>query len=497
MTGNDALYIAIDLGAGSGRVMLGGMAPGELRLDEVRRFTYPMEKRDGHLRWPFAHILQEIDSGLAQAAQAARDLGRPVRSVGVDTWGVDYGLLDRQGRLLEDPITYRDERTAGEMAAVFTRLPREQVFAKTGIQFLVFNTLFQLHAHMRAGLPPDAHRLLLIPDLIAHHLCGRVAIEYTNATTMQLVNATTRAWEPELLSLLELPAGLLPEIVSAGARLGPLTPALASATGLADAQVVAPATHDTGSAVAGTPLEDGWAYISSGTWSLVGVERQTPLIDAAVAKENFTNEGGAFGTIRFLKNVMGLWLLESCRKEWRSGGIDTPYDRLLSDVEALQTEGAVICPDDQRLFNPESMLNAIAAQLADSGQTVPMDPAHITKLILDSLALRYARIVEIIERLQGSAVKGIHIVGGGCQNSYLNQATADAANKPVLAGPVEATAGGNIMVQAIADGRFSSLAEARAHVRQAITLRRFEPRRERFSAATRQRFAALEARWLA
>ena len=492
----DALYIAVDLGAGSGRVMLAGMAPGELRLDEVRRFTYPMEKRDGHLRWPFAHILAEIESGLGQAAVAAKALGRPIRSVGVDTWGVDYGFVNAQGKLVEDPITYRDDRTADEMAAVFARLPREEVFARTGIQFLVFNSLFQLHAHRKAGLPVGGQRLMLIADLIHHHLCGKVAIEYSNATTTQLVNAATGTWDADLLRLLELPAGMLPEIVPAGADLGELRPALATALGLPGVRVVAPATHDTGSAVVGAPLQEGWAYISSGTWSLVGVERNAPLINADVARENFTNEGGAYGTIRFLKNVMGLWLLESCRKEWQSQHRDVAYATLLEQVAALPAQGPVVCPDDQRLFNPESMLGALGAQLSEAGQAVPESPAAMTKIILDSLALRYARVLQIIEGLTGQTIAGIQIVGGGCQNDYLNQATADAAGKPVLAGPVEATAGGNVMVQAIAAGQFAGLHEARAHVRRCVALREFAPNPSRFSETTRSEYAAAEARLL-
>ncbi|MDX2022023.1 MAG: rhamnulokinase family protein [Deltaproteobacteria bacterium] len=494
---NNALYVAVDLGAGSGRVMLAGMAPGELRLDEIRRFTYPMEKRDGHLRWPFGHILAEIELGLGQAAVAAKALGRPIRSVGVDTWGVDYGFIDAHGALVEDPITYRDDRTADEMAAVFARLPRSEVFARTGIQFLVFNSLFQLHAHRRAGLPARGQRLMMMADLIHHHLCGKVAIEYSNATTTQMVNAQTGTWDPDLLRLLDLPAGMLPEIVPSGADLGGLRPELATSLGLQGVRVVAPATHDTGSAVVGAPLQAGWAYISSGTWSLVGVERDQPLINADVARENFTNEGGAYGTIRFLKNVMGLWLLESCRKEWQAQNRDVAYGTLLEQVAALPVQGPVVCPDDQRLFNPQSMLAALSTQLTEAGQTVPESPAAMTKVILDSLALRYARVLQIIERLTGQTVAGIQIVGGGCQNDYLNQATADAAGKPVLAGPVEATAGGNVMVQAIAAGQFAGLAEARTHVRECVSLRRFTTDPTRFSESTRRQYAAAEARLLA
>jgi rhamnulokinase len=243
-------------------------------------------------------------------------------------------------------------------------------------------------------------------------------------------------------------------------------------------------------------LQDGWAYISSGTWSLVGVERHQPLINADVARENFTNEGGAFGTIRFLKNVMGLWLLESCRKEWQAQNRDVAYGTLLEQVAALPLQGPVVCPDDQRLFNPQSMVAALAAQLAEGGQAVPQTPAGMTKVILDSLALRYAGVLQTIESLTGQRVAGIQIVGGGCQNDYLNQATADAAGKPVLAGPVEATAGGNVMVQAIAAGQFLSLSEARAHVRSCVSLRRFEPHLNRFSESIRRLYAAAQARVL-
>lgn len=494
MSRTDALYIAVDLGAGSGRVMLGGLRPSELRLDEVRRFTYPMSMREGHLRWPLGHILSEIRSGLADAARAAKALGRPVQSVGVDTWGVDYGLLDGSGRLIEDPIAYRDDRTARAMEAVHGRLPKAEVFARTGIQFLVFNTLYQLHAHRAQGLPAEARTLLMMADLIHHDLCGRAAIEFTNASTTQLVNVQTGTWDPDLLSLLGLPPGLLPPIVPAGTDLGPLLPDVAATTGLEGVRVVAPATHDTGSAVVGAPLTPGWAYVSSGTWSLVGVERLSPLVNRDVERENFTNEGGAFQTVRFLKNVMGLWLLESCRKEWQSAGRDVAYGTLLDEVAKLPT-GAdeVIFPDDQRLFNPTSMLAALGQQLQEAGARLPESPAQVTKLILDSLALRYAQVIETIERLQGEPVLGIQIVGGGSQNAYLNQATADASGKPVLAGPVEATAGGNVMVQAIAAGRFANLAEARAHVRGALPFARFEPHPGRYAAEVRARFRARQA----
>ena len=494
---NDSLYIAVDLGAGSGRVFLCGVAGGELLLEEVRRFKYPPREEGGRLRWPFTEILSEIKAGLREAGERARRSGRVVRSVGVDSWAVDYGLVDDEGKLIENPVCYRDARTQGMMEEVFRVVPREELFKRTGIQFLELNTLYQLFAHAREGLPEEAARLLLIPDLINFMLTGRAACEYTNATTTQLVGAQTGEWDDELIDRLGLPRNLLAEIVPAGTDLGPLASVLDEELGLEGVRVVAPATHDTGSAVAGAPLAEGWAYISSGTWSLVGVERDEPLVSAEVARHNFTNEGGAFGTVRFLKNVMGLWVFESCRAEWGARGAGVDYEELLGRVKSIEGHPGFIFPDDPRLFNPSSMLEAVAAQLAETGQRVPVeDPAALTKVVLDSLAFRYASVLRTIESLTGRSVEGVQIVGGGSRNDYLNQATADATRKSVLAGPVEATVTGNVLVQAVAAGRFASLAEARRHVSENVSLRRFEPRSDERVEEAARRYAEVEARYL-
>lgn len=491
---DDLLYIAVDLGAGSGRVFLAGVAEGELLLEEVRRFRYPPARVGGRLRWPFAEIFGEIKEGLREAGERARAKGRAVRSVGVDSWAVDYGLLDEGGRLVEDPVCYRDERTRGVMEEVFRVVPREEVFARTGVQFQDFNTLYQLRAHLREGLPREAATLLLVPDLINFFLTGRAACEYTNATTTQMVAARTGGWDYELIGRLGLPARLLPEIVPAGTDLGPLLPSAADELRLEGVRVVAPATHDTGSAVAGAPLEEGWAYVSSGTWSLVGVERREPLVSDEAARHNFTNEGGAFGTIRFLKNVMGLWVFESCRAEWAARGVGVGYDELLREVERVEGRPGFIFPDDPRLFNPTSMLGAVAAQLEETGQNVPAeDPARLSKVILDSLAFRYASVLRAAESLTGGRVKGVHIVGGGSRNDYLNQATADATGLPVLAGPAEATVTGNVLVQAVAAGRFASLAEARRHVASNVRPKTFGPRGASDEAA--REYARVESRY--
>jgi len=491
----DALYVAVDLGAGSGRVFLAGAGHDELLLEEVRRFLYPPHEIDGHLRWDLIGIFEEIKTGLREAGARAIDLNRPVQSVGVDSWAVDYGLMDDSGRLTELPICYRDGRTQGMMEAVFARVPRAEIFERTGIQFQNFNTLFQLYAHNLAGIPASAARLLLIPDLINQFLSGRSVTEYTNATTTQMLAAGNGQWDLDLLDRLGLPVNLLAPIVPAGTDLGSLRPELAAVSGLERARVVAPATHDTASAVAATPIDDHRAYISSGTWSLVGVELDHPLVDAAVAADNFTNEGGVFGTVRFLKNVMGLWILESCRREWQQSGVATEYESLLEQLGHQEPSDLLIFPDDPRFFNPRSMLATLDEQLREQGQTLPADPPTTTKGILDSLALRYASVISRIEALTGRTIREVMIVGGGSRNQYLNQATANATGLVVSAGLPEATVIGNVMLQVIAQGRFASLGEAREHVARTAASERYEPRGAGGWREATRRFAVLEARY--
>jgi rhamnulokinase len=478
-------------------VFLGGLGAGELLLEEVRRFHYPFRESSGHLRWDFSLILSEIKAGIREAGQRARARGRPVRSLGVDGWAIDYGLIDAAGQLIEDPVAYRDDRTRGVMDQVFARVPRAEIFARTGIQFLVFNTIYQLFAHAAEGLPARASHLLLFPDLVHYFLCGRMVTEYTNATTTQLVSAAHGGWDLELLGRLGIPSALFTAIVPAGTDLGPLLPEVAEEVGLAEAHVVVPATHDTGSAVVGAPLEEGWAYISSGTWSLVGIERSAPLLDPEVARHNISNEGGAFGTTRLLKNVMGLWILESCRQEWRARGLEVAIDTLVHEAaHASDDRLGLVFPDDPRFFNPPSMLAAITDQLAETGQEMPPDPPRITRLILDSLAFRYASVLRTIEALSGTRLRGVQIVGGGSRNEYLNQMTATVAGLPVRPGPVEATVTGNLLVQAIAGGRFASLAEARRHVAEHLRPVEVGPRTLPRIAERAALFAGLEARYL-
>jgi len=487
-----ALHLAIDLGAGSGRAVLGGLGASGLTLRETHRFHYAPRRVDGHLRWDFGRLLEGLRDGIRSARSAAAELGGGLDSVGVDSWAVDYGLLDAEGRLLEEPICYRDERTEGVMDDVSARVGRDEIFGRTGIQFLPFNTLYQLVAHSRDGWPAKAARLLMIPDLCHHELCGSLVSERTNASTTQLLRADEGRWDETLFTRLDLPLALMPEVVPAGTELGTLFARQQSELGIGALRVVAPATHDTGSAVAGTPLEPGWAYISSGTWSLVGVERDAPLISGAVARANFTNESGAFGTVRFLKNVMGLWILESCNREWQAAGRGQDLAELLPRVATVPGLAGLVFPDHPRFFNPSSMTTELRASLVETGQPAPDDPVMLTKVVLDSLALRYASVLAMIEDLTGREVPGVHIVGGGSLNAYLNQATADAGGRPVLAGPVEATAAGNLLVQAVTRGEIASLTEGRRLLAQSVQPRRFDPRRRAEWAEAARRYREIE-----
>jgi rhamnulokinase len=488
------LYIAVDLGAGSGRVFLAGVGPGELLLEEIRRFRYPPRELDGHLRWDFHLIFDEIKRGLLSAGERARELERTVESIGVDSWGVDYGLLDADGELVADPVCYRDDRTSGIMERVFERVPRSEIFERTGIQFLPFNTVFQLYADGRQT--EKAARLLLIPDLINYFLTGRAVAEYTNATTTQMVNADAGDWDEELIERLGLPVKLLPGIVPTGTDLGALRKDLADELRLQGVRVITPATHDTGSAVAGAPLGENSAYISSGTWSLIGIERDKPLINAAAARLNFTNEGGAYGTVRFLKNVMGLWIFESCRREWAEAGIDVDYEKLLAGLGETSGSRALIFPDDGRFLNPPSMLAAIAQQLRETGQSTVEDAAAVSKIVFDSLAFRYASVLKSIESLTGTELDSILILGGGGRNRYLNRMTANATRLNVRGGLTEATVVGNVLVQAITAGRFATLAEARQHVRENVSLEEYLPQRSAATDAARSRYLEIEARYV-
>jgi len=485
------VHTAVDLGAGSGRVLVGGFSDDGVLLEEAHRFTYAPRRAAGHLRWDIGRLFEGLHSGLRRATAVAAAHDVTLRTVGVDSWAIDYGLVDEAGRLVEEPVCYRDPRTDGMMERAFDRVTRETLFRATGIQFLSFNTVFQLMAHVEEGIPGSAARLLMIPDLCHHALCGSTSGELTNASTTQLLSIDSAEWDDALFDALGLPRHLMPPLKPPGSQLGPVREDLCRMLDIPPLAVVQPATHDTGSAVAGTPLRSGWAYISSGTWSLVGIERTAPLLTSAALAANFTNERGVCGTFRLLKNVAGLWILESCRREWQGAGVENELPRLLAGAAALREPVGLIDPDDPRFFNPASMLGELRAALGESGQPAPADPVELTRLILDSLALRYASVIDAIEALTGQSVDGVHIVGGGALNDYLNQATANATGRPVLAGPVEATGLGNMLMQAVACG-VTTLEEGRRRIGEAFAPRRFEPADAATWRGARERYKALE-----
>ncbi len=470
---------AVDLGAESGRVMLARFDGQQLSLEEAYRFPNRPVTLRGHRFWNILGLWDEMITGLRKARQMAGSLD----SIGVDTWGVDYGLVDARGFLLGQPFQYRDHRTDGVMEQVFARIPGDVLYKRTGIQFLPFNTLFQLyaHEHMQPGELAHAYRLLMLPDLLHSWLCGSLTIERTNASTTQCWDPIAGAWAMDLLDQLAIPTTMLSPVVEAGTSLGEVLAELRDDLGTA--RVVVPATHDTGSAIVATPvqLSGGWGYISSGTWSLVGVELQQPVMTAEALAANCTNEGGVFGTTRFLKNVMGLWLLQECQRRWAQDGRATDYETLLADVDEVPAFAALIDPDDPRFLAPEDMPRAINAYLTEHGQGVgarfitPQAPAAFARCIMESLVLRYREVFLQIGQLTGTAINSVHVLGGGSRNTRLNQWLADALDTPVIAGPIEATALGNALMQLVAFGELHSLADVRTLSARVATTVTFPP----------------------
>lgn len=466
---------AVDLGAESGRVMLARFDGARVSLEEAHRFPNRPVRVRGHLFWDVLDLWREVLAGLRRARQMAGALD----SVGVDTWGVDYGLVDAQGLLVGLPYHYRDGRAAGMTDALADSIGREAIYNTTGIQFLPFNTLYQLAAHARQQ-PKQleaAHRLLLMPDLLHCWLSGEQVAEYTNATTTQLLDAATGRWAAPLLEAAQVPEQIMPPLVEPGTILGPVLAELQDELG-AGVRVALPATHDTGSAVAGIPVSPGtrWAYISSGTWSLVGLELPHPLITSEALAANFTNEGGVFGTTRFLKNVMGLWLLQSCQRRWEARGQPQPIAALLAAAAEEPPFAALLDPDEPAFLAPDDMPVAINTWLVVHGQPPCQSPAAFARCICESLVLRYRQVLQDAAVLAGQPVEVIHVVGGGSQNALMNQWLADAAGVPVIAGPAETTALGNALMQLVALGELGTLSEVRALAIRSSATRSFEPR---------------------
>lgn len=484
-----AAWLAFDLGASNGRAMLGELREERLTIREIGRFANEMLRLGGHECWNLYRLFEEMKGLLRRAAGASP---API-SMGVDTWGVDFALLDRAGDILGLPVAYRDKRTAGAMESFFARLPRERVYELTGIQFLPINTLIQLEAMVREKSPllEIATDLLFMPDLFHYLLTGVKRTEFTFATTSQLYNPSARAWAGELFAALGLDQRIMQEVVQPGTTIGPLAAELAVEVGLPPLPVVAVATHDTGSAVAAVPAEDDeWAFLSSGTWSLLGVEVRRPILTAAAREANFTNEGGIGGTFRFLKNIMGLWLLQSCRREWAAER-EWTWEELAIRAEAAPAFAALIDPDHPSFLNPPSMTGAIGDFCRRTGQPAPASVGAIVRCILESLALKTWYALEQLRQVRPGPIKRLHIIGGGSRNRLLNQMIADAVGLPAAAGPVEATAIGNLLVQALATGAIDSPAELRAVSRRSFPPEIFTPLHPERWEEPRRRFPAL------
>jgi rhamnulokinase len=471
-------FVAFDLGAESGRAILGTLDASRLALEERHRFANPTGKILGHLHWNLLQQWEELKTGLRKAGSG---VDAPLSGIGVDTWGVDYGLVSKSGEVLGNPFMYRDARTDGVMEQTFKRVPRERIFDATGIQFMQLNSLFQLIAQKNSGSPTldCAETLLFMPDLFNYLFTGRRVSEFSIATTSQMYDPRQRRWATALLDELGLPTRILPEIVPSGTTLGTLKQDVADECGVRPMPVIAPGCHDTASAVAAVPVtddRDDWCYISSGTWSLMGVELDHPLINDKSLKYNYTNEGGVGGSIRFLKNIMGLWLVQECRRQFASEGKAYDYAHLAQMAGEAKPHIAVVDPDHQPFLSPGQMPSKIREFCRTTGQSAPSSPGEFVRVCLESLALTYRATLEGLEDVLGRRIATIHVVGGGSRNELLNQMTADACGRAVIAGPVEATAIGNVLVQAMAIGRMKSLSDARRIVAESFEVKRYEPR---------------------
>lgn len=464
-------YIAVDIGASSGRVILGWIEAGKLQMKEMHRFKNAMSLVGDSFTWDVDGLFNEIVSGLRKVAESDMEL----ESIGVDTWGVDYVLVDEEGKRLAPVYAYRDHRTDSTMEKVFEQMDQAAIYSKTGIQFMQFNTIFQLYEHVKAKAEDfeNAFSLMLIPDYLHYELSGVISNEYTNASTSQLLNVFDRDWDQDILDFLDTPKHLFSKPIEAGSVLGELKGNLAESTGAGKIKVVAPATHDTGSAVVAVPaLDEDYVYISSGTWSLMGIESKKPLCDDQAAKYNFTNEGGVFGTYRVLKNIIGLWLIQEVSRLYEGKYSFAEFVELAQEAPAY---GPLIDPSDSRFINPDNMVDAIKDYCQETGQVIPETPGQLARCIFESLACLYGKTLEEIRDITDQPISRIHIIGGGCQNKMLNQLCADYTGCKVKAGPVEATAIGNLLMQMVASGEVEGLKGARQLVLDSLEIETYEP----------------------
>lgn len=463
-------YFAVDLGATSGRTILGRVTAEGVIIEEINRFPNHLIRANGHFYWDILALYNNIIDGLKIAASK----GVEISSIGIDTWGVDFVLFGKDGNMLRQPFAYRDPHTEGAPETYFGRVDRKTVYSKTGIQVMNFNSLFQIDTMRRNAdsALEAADKLLFIPDALIYMLTGEQVCEYTIATTAQIVNAATRQPDAEILATVGLTADHLGRFVEPGTKVGTLSAEVQELTGLGAVPVIAVAGHDTGSAVAAVPAANAeFAYLSSGTWSLMGVEVDHPVINEETERLNFTNEGGVDGTIRLLKNICGMWLLERCRLNWGN----TTYPQLIAEAEAAEPFRSLIFPDAPCFANPADMEQAIKEYCKSTSQPVPETRGQVVRCIFESLALRYRQVLDNLCVLAGFKVDTLHVIGGGSRNDLLNRFTANAIGRNVVAGPSEATAIGNIMVQAIAAGEAKSVADIRRRLSQAPDLKHFSP----------------------
>ena len=466
-------YLAVDLGASSGRVLAGLFESGKLELVEMHRFWNGAVKKEDGLHWDIDQLFIEIKTGLKKGFET---YGENVTAIGVDTWGVDYGLLDAEGQLINAPFHYRDSRIDNTMEQVFQTVPKKEIYARTGLQFLPFNTIYQLTAEKTRPELNHAEQLLFIPDLLNYWLTGEAVTEYSIASTSQLLNAKTRIWDFELIRKLGFPEKIFGKIVQPGTVVGSLTAELQAELG-GQADVIAVGGHDTASAIASAPLASKeCAYLSSGTWSLMGLEEPEPIITAESAEADITNEGGVCNTIRFLKNICGMWLLQECKRNWEETGPELSWKTIDQAVEEAEPMIAFINPDAPEFAQPCDMPKQIQDFCRRTGQRVPEGIGEISRVIFESLAMRYRDIFQTLEKLHGKRLDQLHIVGGGCKNRLLNTLTTDALNRPVVAGPIEATGIGNILVQLIAKGDLKGLPEGRKMVLKSFGTDTLEPK---------------------
>lgn len=467
--------LGFDFGASSGRAILGGYDGQRLTVSTIHQFPNGPVYCGGRMHWDILRFVVEIQEGIRLAV---REAGGPIASMGIDTWGVDFGLLDRRGELMGNPYHYRDPRTEGMFAEAFRRMPREQIFALTGVAFQPFNTLYQLLA-TRLGAPEildNASSVLMMPDLLAYLLTGEKGTEYTDASTTQMLDAVTRTWNAQLLRAMDLPEHLFGAPSEPGLIRGMLSRSLASDLGIAAFPVIAVAGHDTASAVVSTPLaSSSSAYLSSGTWSLLGTEIPAPRLERDVLEWNFTNEGGANGTYRLLKNVMGLWILQECKRGWDEKSPGLTYETLVHEAASSPAFFAFIDPDDHLFYAPGEMESRICRFCRETGQPVPATRGSIVRTVFESLAMKYRYVVERLQKIRNERVTDLCIVGGGARNAFLNQCTANALGMVVTAGPFEATAVGNLLMQLQALGEVSGVADMRALVARSFERTVYEP----------------------